>query len=46
MAQHRVKDLEAQMDKLLESTTDQRQLIDDFTEEVAELKTCKENLER
>lgn len=34
------------MDKLLESTTDQRQLIDDFQEEVAELKSSKENLER
>ena len=38
MAQSRVRDLEAHLDKLLESTTDQRQMIENFTEEINSLK--------
>ena len=34
MAVSRTKDLEVQLDKLLESTTDQRKVIEDFKEEI------------
>ena len=44
MAQSRVRDLEAHMDKLLESTTDQRQVIENFTEEINSLKRNIEHL--
>ena len=39
MAQNRVRDLEAQLDKLLESTLNQRQRIEDFEAKVSELTT-------
>ena len=37
MAQNRVRDLEAQLDKLLESTLNQRQRIEDFEKSVSDL---------
>lgn len=38
MAVSRTKDLEVQLDKLLESTTDQRKVIEDFKEEIQKKK--------
>ena len=44
MSQARVRDLEAQLDKLLESTTNQREIIENFQEETASLKAKVDRL--
>ena len=44
MAQKRVSDLEAHLDKLLESTADQRKKIEDYEEQIESMTTKFERL--
>ena len=45
MAQKRVSDLEAHLDKLLESTADQRKKIEDYEEQIENMTTKFERLQ-
>ena len=45
MAQKRVSDLEAHLDKLLESTADQRKKIEDYEEQIESMTTKFERLQ-